>query len=158
IDISNPANCSSPCTVTPYFVPATGKVIGPPIDVTGQGGTVKGPLLVVFSLPAASGQQPQPVRGGTPAVPAEYAVPAGTSDTLNPGTYYGGICIGAPIGTHCGPKVGGSCVTSNTAPGVVTLNAGVYIMAGGGFYVCGNARLRGSSAVLIYNTVDSGST
>jgi Putative Flp pilus-assembly TadE/G-like len=91
------------------------------------------------------------------AQPAAYLVPAGTTPPapLEPGIYYGGICIGAPAATQCGHKVGGSCNTSTTGtPGTVTLKPGVYIMAGGGFYVCGNSNLV-ADGVTIYNTEDN---
>jgi len=35
------------------------------------------------------------------------------------------------------------------------MNPGIYKMAGGGFYVCGNTTLDASAGVMIYNTVDS---
>lgn len=39
----------------------------------------------------------------------------------------------------------------------VTLSPGVYIMAGGGFSICGAASVSATQGVLIYNTVDPGS-
>jgi len=45
---------------------------------------------------------------GTAASPAPCTIASGTV-TLQPGTYYGGICIGAVIGTTCGSNIGGSC-------------------------------------------------
>jgi hypothetical protein len=153
LDVTH-GQCTTPCTVTP-FAPATGTVTGQPkaIDPSTDGANaVAAPLFEVFSLP---GNPPTAVLGGTPTSPAEYRVPAGTSDTLNPGTYWGGICIGAPAGTTCGPQTGGKCDTSSASPTTVTLNAGVYIMAGGGFFVCGNTTLDASAGVMIYNTVDS---
>jgi hypothetical protein len=107
-----------------------------------------GPLTEIFSVNAVA----QQVASATS--PAAYPVPAGTSQTLNPGIYYGGICIGAPAGQSCGHNVGGSCNTAATAGGTVTMNPGTYVMAGGGFYVCGNARLI-ANGVTIYNTEDS---
>ncbi len=89
---------------------------------------------------------------GTAASPGAYTISSGTV-TLNPGTYYGGICIGAPAGSQCGTNVGGSCSTSSSSTAYVTLNPGTYIMAGGGFFVCGSSALSAPN-VLIYNTQD----
>ena len=93
-----------------------------------------------------------PITGtkGTAALPSACLVPSGTV-TLQPGTYYGGICIGAPSGSQCGRKVGGTCTTTSTATANVTLAPGTYIMAGGGFSVCGSSTLSAPD-VLIYNT------
>jgi len=95
-----------------------------------------------------------PVTGtkGTAALPASCSVPSGTV-TLDPGTYYGGICIGVATGAECGNKVGGSCPTTSTATANVTLGTGTYTMAGGGFFVCGSSTLS-APKVLIYNTQD----
>jgi hypothetical protein len=134
--------------VVPGTTVTTGSVMGPPVNVSGTGGQAAGPLFEIFHV------DPTQIVGASATAPVEYAVPAGTSATLNPGTYYGGLCIGAPVGTHCGPKVGGTCATSSATYAKVTLNPGIYIMAGGGFYVCGNTEVDASSGVLIYNTVD----
>ena len=98
-----------------------------------------------------------PVTGtaGTAASPAGCDVSSGTV-TLQPGTYYGGICIGAGSGKDCGTKIGGSCTTTGSSPNV-TLAAGTYIMAGGGFFVCGAATLSAPN-VTIYNTQDPSNT
>jgi hypothetical protein len=147
-------------TIQDVTAPATGDVSGQPADVTGQGGTVQGPLFEVFNaVGGGDATHPPPkIVGSSPSAPVEYAVPAGTSQTLNPGTYYGGICIGAPGGAHCGAKVGGSCTPSAATPATVTMNPGIYIMAGGGFYVCGNtavAMADPNNGVMIYNTKDA---
>jgi Tfp pilus assembly protein PilX len=52
---------------------------------------------------------------GTASSPAPCVIPTGTV-TLQPGTYYGGICIGAATGTTCGSNIGGSC-QSGPGPG-----------------------------------------
>jgi len=115
----------------------------------GAEGKAQGPLLELFSV------NPTPITSPSgPTTPAEYAVPAGTSGVLKPGTYYGGICIGAPKGANCGTKIAGSCNTSTAPTATVTLEEGVYIMAGGGFFVCGNTTLDASAGVMIYNTED----
>ncbi len=92
----------------------------------------------------------------TSGKPVEYPVPGGVPHApLNPGTYYGGLCIGNSPGKSCGVKVGGSCLTSSTMLNTtLTMNPGVYIMAGGGFHVCGNTTLI-AKGVMIYNTKDS---
>ena len=81
-------------------------------------------------------------------------VPAGSTQNLPPGIYYGGICIGAPVGATCNPNAGGTCAASSTAAPTTVTMSGTYIIAGGGFYVCGNATVTGNG-VLIYNTQDS---
>jgi hypothetical protein len=136
-------------TATPDYKLTTGTIAGPPVDITGGGGTLIGSLFEIFKVTNPT----SPSTGTTAAAPAEYALPAG--GTLDPATYYGGICIGAPLGAHCGAKVGGTCAPSTGPPRTVIMNPGVYIMAGGGFHVCGNTTLQASSGVMIYNTIDS---
>jgi Flp pilus assembly protein TadG len=118
----------------------------------GAAGAASGPLLELFNVNPTAITSPS-----GPLTPSEFQVPAGTNYTFSPGTYYGGICIGAPIGANCGTKVGGACNTSVAAPSTVILQPGIYIMAGGGFFVCGNATLDASQGVMIYNTQDSAS-
>jgi hypothetical protein len=93
---------------------------------------------------------------GTAAAPSPCEIPSGTV-TLTPGTYYGGICIGAPSGSACGSNVGGTCTTTSSATANVTLSPGTYIMAGGGFFVCGSSTLSAPN-VMIYNTQDPSNT
>jgi len=172
-----------------------------------------------------------PVTGavGTAANPGQCEISSGTA-TLQPGTYYGGICIGGAPGADCtgsncaatsstsvasyspqrklaaalnttqtNVQVDGTTIATNdliqiesewmlvTAGGgtntltvtrgyngtvaaahsngkeakqvtpisdaQVTLAPGTYIMAGGGFWVCGNSTLSAPN-VLIYNTND----
>src|SRR5262249_49009172 len=92
---------------------------------------------------------------GTAASPASCNITSG-SVTLQPGTYYGGICIGPANHHDGGDKVNGTCTTTGTSPSV-TLAPGTYIMAGGGFFVCGGAALSAPN-VLIYNTQDPSNT
>jgi hypothetical protein len=82
---------------------------------------------------------------GTAAAPAACGLQSATV-TLQPGTYYGGICIGATSGTSCDSN----CDIGSAS---VTLAPGTYIMAGGGFRVCGSSKLSAPN-VLIYNTSD----
>ena len=49
---------------------------------------------------------------GTAANPAPCTIASGTV-TLQPGTYYGGICIGAWSGASCGSNIGGNCQAGN---------------------------------------------
>ncbi len=93
---------------------------------------------------------------GTAANPGPCNIPSG-SYTLSPGTYYGGICIGAASGNDCGSNIGGSCPTTSTATANVTMMAGTYIIAGGGFFVCGSSTLSAPN-VLLYNTQDASHT
>jgi hypothetical protein len=130
--------------------------------VTGGGGTntltVQRAYGGTTAASHASGKELKlvPVTGttGTAASPAPCE-PTGTV-TLQPGTYYGGICIGAASGHDCGSNIGGTCTTSGTSANV-TLAPGTYIMAGGGFFVCGSAALSAPD-VLIYNTQDPSHT
>ncbi len=189
-----------------------------------------------------AGEIPIPADGAPGCSPGSAGSPSpcsllSGSYNLNPGTYYGGICIGAPSGSSC---TGSNCATDtiasyspnvhlhtsidattttlvtdgggpnspvqvgdviqidseqmlvtnngpaphttltvqrgynntvaaahNTPPQLeiykvtgpattanVTMAAGTYIMAGGGFAVCGNSTLSAPN-VLIYNTDDS---
>jgi Tfp pilus assembly protein PilX len=94
--------------------------------------------------------------GGTAANPAPCNLQSG-SYTLQPGTYYGGICIGAASGGTCGSVSGGTCNNTIASTAHVTMNPGVYIMAGGGFFVCGASTLS-APQVLIYDTQDPSNT
>ncbi len=49
---------------------------------------------------------------GSAANPAPCTIASGTT-TLQPGTYYGGICIGAWSGASCGSNIGGNCQSGN---------------------------------------------
>lgn len=65
---------------------------------------------------------------GSPGIPSPDEIPTGTV-TLNPGTYYGGICIGAAsgsscVGTNCA-AAGGTTTTIQSYPTVVKLTADV---------------------------------
>ena len=94
--------------------------------------------------------------GGNATLPTSCKISSG-AQTLQPGTYYGGICIGAASGAECGLKAGGTCTTTSSATADVTLAAGTYIMAGGGFSVCGSSTLSAPD-VLIYNTQNATNT
>jgi hypothetical protein len=74
--------------------------------------------------------------GSCDAAHTNYSINAGTA-TLSAGTYCGGINV-----------QGGA---------TVTLNAGTYIMKGGGFAAQGNGTHLNGTGVTIYNTCDSGS-
>jgi len=89
--------------------------------------------------PPAAGAKPV---AGTNGCPAGATVPTGTAAsptlmtissgnrTLCPGTYYGGLKISA---------------------GTATLQAGVYVMIGGGFQATGTANVDGRAGVMIYS-------
>jgi hypothetical protein len=66
---------------------------------------------------------------GSPTIPFPDEIPSGTA-TLNPGTYWGGICIGAPSGSNCSGNnckaAGGSTTTIQSySPNPVQLKADV---------------------------------
>jgi hypothetical protein len=65
---------------------------------------------------------------GSPAIPTPDEIPSGTV-TLNPGTYYGGICIGAPSGSNCTgtncKAAGGSTTTIQSYNPLAKLTADV---------------------------------
>jgi len=216
--------------------------------VTAGGGTSTITVTRAFNSTAAaahtSGKEIKKVPVstlGSAATPDQCKVSSGTI-TLEPGTYYGGICIGAPSGSDCttttcvptspysaaayspaetvttsftatatstvlsgatpivvgdmiqiesewllvtGVSIGGSGKTTTStvtftraqlgstaashaggtavlkgtpkAATQVTLAPGTYIMAGGGFHVCGAAALSAPN-VLIYNTQDATNT
>lgn len=94
----------------------------------------------------SSGTCPSSSSLGTAPVPKTCGISSQTV-TLQPGTYYGGICIGAMSGTACNT----GC-TAGTAH--VTMAPGTYVIAGGGFFVCGSSTLSAPN-VLIYNSWDS---
>jgi hypothetical protein len=121
--------------------------------VTGGGGTTS---LTVLRAQLGTTTQPHSkgktidhltVTGytGTAASPAACDFQSGDVN-LQPGTYYGGICVGAISGTACN----GTCNTGNAH---MTLAPGTYVMAGGGFRVCGSSTLTAPN-VTIYNTRD----
>lgn len=70
------------------------------------------------------------VRGGSALLPVTTKVSGGT---LSPGVYYGGLDLSG---------------------GTITMNPGVYIMAGGGFSVSKNGTTIRGTGVTIYNTQD----
>ena len=124
--------------------------------VTAGGGTTTLTVQRAYNgTTAAAHNKPKEIKnvpvgtGGTAVWPAECHIASG-SVTLQPGTYYGGICIGGPAGTDCGSNIGGSCSGGNAS---VTLAPGTYIMAGGGFFLCGSSSLSAPN-VTIYNTQD----
>jgi Flp pilus assembly protein TadG len=124
--------------------PANGSTVTIPVDETKAGGTVN-----IHTISEASGIVTLN-NTGTPGTPKPYRIPSGTL-TLNPGTYYGGICIGAPVGAaDC---TGTNCSVTTASTANVTLIPGNYIMAGGGFHVCGGSAVTGNG-VMIYNTQD----
>lgn len=136
--------------------PTNGSIVVTPVDKTFTvGGTSK---VSVLTVPTTNGCLclATVVNTGTAATPKPYVVPFGTV-TLNPGTYYGGICIGAGFTTAGVAKdcTGTNCNTTATPSANVTLNPGIYYIAGGGFHVCGGSTLN-APHVLIYNTQDTG--
>jgi Flp pilus assembly protein TadG len=76
---------------------------------------------------------PAPGSEGTPSEPKLTHILGSSNHTLYAGTYYGGL------------KISGS--------GNVTMEPGVYIMAGGGLEISGSGNIVGDG-VLIYNTED----
>ncbi len=145
------SSTSPPCTVEPWTDgSATGAFGFKTVNCLSTAFCAGGPLNEILSSTTTQSVS------ATSAKPVEYTVPGGVPHApLNPGTYYGGLCIGNSPGKSCGVKVGGSCLTSSTMLNTtLTMNPGVYIMAGGGFHVCGNTMLI-AKGVMIYNTVDS---
>lgn len=69
------------------------------------------------------------IPSGTSGSPSTLTIASGTS-TICPGTYYGGIRV---------------------TGGTVTMMAGVYYIAGGGFTVLNAGSVNGSAGVMIYN-------
>ncbi len=121
--------------------------------VTGGGGTTS--LTVVRAQLGTTAQSHSKGKAidhltvtgytGTAASPAACDFQSGDV-TLQPGTYYGGICVGGTTGTACNS----GC---NSGSAHVTLAPGTYVMAGGGFWVCGSSTLIAPN-VTIYNTRD----
>ena len=93
----------------------------------------------VLTDPLAGLAAPDPntltVRNGTASHPSQLKITGGTTTTLQPGVYYGGIVIQGNAN--------------------VTLADGIYYIGGGGFIVTGNATLN-APHVMIYNTRTSG--
>jgi hypothetical protein len=104
-----------------------------------------GSTLAAHSVGAEVKKLPVTGSTGTAASPAACAVPSGTV-FLHPGTYYGGLCIGATSGTDCDSACDTGTARANLAPGT-------YVMAGGGFHVCGSSTLSAPN-VMIVNTTD----
>ena len=85
--------------------------------------------------PPIPGDPAYPIQGaGTAATPVTWTYTSGPDLTLSPGTYYGGF--------------------SSNCTCTITLNPGVYIMAGGGFSKGGGASFVGDE-VLIYVTTNT---
>ena len=97
-------------------------------DPTTVGWTVPDPLADVPPPPLGA---PAPGSTGTAASPETWSHGSGGDLTLQPGTFYGGFSA------NC------SCT--------VTMEAGIYVMAGGGFTKTGSTRFVGDG-VMIYVT------
>ncbi|HEY2355614.1 MAG TPA: pilus assembly protein TadG-related protein [Gaiellaceae bacterium] len=134
--------------------PTNGSLVVVPVDKTFAVGGTAG--VVALTVPEGHGIATI-IPAGTAASPKPYEVPSGTV-TLHPGTYYGGICIGAGI-TNGAPNdcTGTNCNPTTSTAASVTMNPGVYWIAGGGFHVCGSSAIN-APHVLIYNTEDTGHT
>jgi Flp pilus assembly protein TadG len=148
--VAAPHALSTPAQKTLIYlvVPQFSGVTGPGCPTTSQSvlpdpfdGKITKPTL---GSPAGCPDTP----AGTATTPRACGVASG-SVTLHPGTYYGGICIGGLNGTGCK-----SACSQGTAQ--VTLLPGTYVMAGGGFWVCGSSELSAPN-VMIYNTKDPSS-
>jgi Flp pilus assembly protein TadG len=151
------ANAPSPVTFTvtgttnPILAGDVVKIDNEQLSVTGVVGQIVTATRAQFGTTAAKhdgGKEVQhmiPSGVGTASSPRACGVASGTV-TLQPGTYYGGICIGVLSGNACNP-------TCNNGTAHVTLAPGTYIMAGGGFWVCGSSTLNAPN-VMIYNTND----
>jgi Putative Flp pilus-assembly TadE/G-like len=220
------SNTGGTATV-PGFIAATNVNVTNGLSATGNVAPTAASGTLSPAIAPAAGAVAKNLAG-SPAIPAPYTVASGTQ-TLSPGTYYGGICIGAADCTaaKCTPTayspaetlsatltatatsatVSGTGIQNNdviqidgewmkvtagggtthltvtrgyggtpasfhsyddkgdpvtgarifkvksTPDATVNLQAGTYIMAGGGFHVCGSAVLNAPN-VLIYNTVD----
>jgi Flp pilus assembly protein TadG len=107
-------------------------VIADPLnDPSNPVGIVQSPTAGARPVAGTNGCPATATSGsGTLATPTLLTLASGTP-TICPGTYYGGIKI-----------TGGS----------VTMQAGVYNIAGGGFQILNAANLDGSAGVMIYNS------
>ncbi|MEI7761386.1 MAG: pilus assembly protein TadG-related protein [Thermoleophilia bacterium] len=143
---SGPGNASNsaqtpgcPTTGSPVLADPFGDRI--PLPILGDAGLGTGPT----SATCGGGV-------GTAISPRACVPPNGT--TLQPGTYYGGICIGTA--GACTPSNEG-LKPCNAGTATVTLAPGTYVMAGGGFWVCGTSIINAPD-VMIFNTQASGSS
>lgn len=143
---SSTASCTN-CVTAPGFIPANSTASGSAVLTAVPATPVSGTFSPAWMPPAVAGLAA--AAGGSPASPSPLEISAGNV-RLNPGTYYGGICLGAASGNDC---VGTHCDPSVASSPTVHLNDGIYIMAGGGFKVCGHATLD-APHVLIYSTND----
>jgi hypothetical protein len=84
-------------------------------------------------MPCQDVEPPLAVRYGTAAAPETWTVTSGGDFTLEPGVYYGGF--------------------SSNCTCTITLNPGIYVMAGGGFTKGGGASFVGDE-VMIYVTTN----
>ena len=109
-------------------------VLVDPLDDPNQGGSVLNPPA--FGAAPVAGANGCPVGATVPNGTSQTVITSGNR-TLCPGTYYGGLAISG---------------------GTVTLDAGTYVMQGGGFQVTGNANVNGSAGVLIYSSSGSGAS
>ena len=106
-------------------------------------GLVPTPSLPTAACPTGSG------ASGAPKACGGITGACATECTMPQGTYYGGICVGKTK-TDKNGKV--TCDTTCPTGGNITVHLdGVYILIGGGLYVCGGNNLD-APHVLIYNT------
>jgi hypothetical protein len=91
------------------------------------------------SLPAPSFSGCQHLLGnGATSSATNYSLGNGNTATMGPGVYCGGISVGGAA--------------------TLTLNAGTYIMNGGGFNISNSGIVNATAGVFIYNTATAGQT
>lgn len=133
-----------------FFVNGSGYVTAPALYVQGDCVTKGGPTVTIGTIDEGAAYVGDPyalLRPPSPGdLPAQGCPSGGTSDATNPktcklsgnqnlqpGTYYGGWNIGSP-GTS------------------ITLEPGIYIMAGGGITQTGGTLTSASGRVMIFST------
>jgi hypothetical protein len=96
-----------------------------------------GDPLVSLPAPTFSGCLHDTTNGNTSST-SNYSLGNGNSATMGPGVYCGGITVGGAA--------------------TLTLNAGTYIMNGGGFNIGNSGVVNATGGVFIYNTATGGHT
>jgi len=120
-----PAVAGSGTVTAPAFIAATAITCNSCVTVTDVPATaVSGTFTPAWMPTVGVFAQNFPGSAGNPA---QYTVPGGSApQTLNPGTYYGGICIGLAAGTACNDANCAAALTTQSYSGTApTLSAAI---------------------------------
>lgn len=134
LDVTTPITTTTPGTIS-FVARAATTTAGGGVIATGDVIQIGGEAMTVTAH-SQKGANPSQLENVTVTRPSDF-----TTATTHP----------------AGAAILLIFLNGTPPPPTVTLTKGVYIMAGGGFSVCGAGSVRAPNGVLIYNTVDADS-